>query len=142
MLCRCRGMQWDHTFDRCGERHQVFQARSTVVRRLEREGKKWLAPLKACFWCYNPQSLCGRADKERQVLKCRFRDIVLPTCYGMFVHTGSQQWFQSRFKLTFSTMDEYFEWLGKKAVFAGEETINAVCVTATGLADVIESSLA
>lgn len=141
MLCRCRGMQWDHTFDKCAERHQVFQARAAVLRRLEREGKRWLAPLKACFWCYNPQSLCGRADKERQVLKCRFRDIVLPTCYGMFVHAGSRQWFQSRFKLTFSSTDEYFEWLGKKAVFAGEETINAVCVTATGLKDVIESSL-
>jgi hypothetical protein len=77
MLCRCRGMQWDHTFDKCGERHQVLHARAAVLRRLDKEGKRWLAPLKACFWCYNPQSLCGRADKERQVLKCRFRDIVL-----------------------------------------------------------------
>jgi hypothetical protein len=39
----------------------------------------------ACFCCYMPQTICCEADPEaRQGEGCRYRDLILPLCFGAF----------------------------------------------------------
>jgi superfamily II DNA helicase RecQ len=63
-LCRATGQQWDHPFSSCDGRFDVFRQRDEARRRHQERGREWLQPYSACFWCWNPQSVCPRADPE------------------------------------------------------------------------------
>jgi superfamily II DNA helicase RecQ len=133
MLCRAAGEAWDHRFGLCQRRHEVFRARDRAKNAYRRRRRKWIQAYMACFWCYNPQAICQRADQEQEQAECRFSDIVLPLCYGIFQGVGSTKWLLERFGKDFEDIDDYMIWLGDSTTFGGEKAINAVKVAGTAL---------
>ncbi|HEY0934969.1 MAG TPA: DEAD/DEAH box helicase, partial [Trebonia sp.] len=89
LLCRGLGEPWDHGFTACHRRFDLFQARDRVKRRC---GGAWIAAFQACYWCYNPQSVCPRADPASGCQSCAYTDTVLPLCYGIFHGGGAEPW--------------------------------------------------
>lgn len=95
----------------------------------------------ACFMCYLPQTICPRADPEaraddssKKEKECRFRDMVMPLCYGAFFQKGPRARIKKHFPRTFSNVDEYMRWLGKATTFGDAPCAQVVCVAAVLLA--------
>jgi superfamily II DNA helicase RecQ len=89
LLCRGLDEPWDHAFTTCHRRFDFFQARDRVKRQCE---GAWIIAFQACYWCYNPQSVCPRADPANRCQSCVYTDIVLPLCYGVFHGGRAEQW--------------------------------------------------
>ncbi|KAK3684401.1 hypothetical protein LTR37_020307 [Vermiconidia calcicola] len=136
-FCRAAGQRWDHPFSSCDRRFDVFRQRDEARRRHKERGREWLQPYSACFWCWNPQSVCPRADFEanKQGQKCENGDVVLPLCYGMYERTGSYGWLQQCFGRDFENRESYLDWLGEASSFGGGKAIQSVRVAAEALRD-------
>ena len=98
----------------------------------------------ACWWCYQPQSVCRRADPEAAgagdgdgIAMCRYPDLVMPACFRLFYRVGRNQWLQKHFgeSVTFWHVEEYMAWLGTTASLGGSPCIQANRVTAALLAE-------
>jgi hypothetical protein len=89
----------------------------------------------ACWNCYQPQDICRAADPEHEETECRFPDMVMPLCYGVYKQVGGSDWLQKHFRRTFKTELEYMLWLGETASLQGNECIQANCVAALALAE-------
>jgi superfamily II DNA helicase RecQ len=137
LLCRAIGEGWDHDFKSCYRRADVFHERKQARIRHESKGRKWLQPYTACFWCLNPQSICHRASGEanEQDNRCREPDVVLPLCYGIFLHATGADWLSERFDRQFRDIESFFDWLGEECDFGGGRAIQAVRVAAEALID-------
>jgi len=137
LLCRATGERWDHDFKSCYRRADVFHERKQARIRHESKGRKWLQPYTACFWCLNPQSICHRASGEanEQDNRCREPDVVLPLCYGIFLHATGADWLSERFDRQFRDIESFFDWLGEECDFGGGRAIQAVRVAAEALID-------
>ena len=93
----------------------------------------------ACWRCYQPQLICRVADSSvPEETKCRFPDIVILLCYGIFYRAGRTQWFQKYFQRRFDTELEYILWLGETASLGGNKCIQANCVAAFVLAELLD----
>ena len=131
LLCRGLGERWDHLFDGCSRRFDFFEARDRARQKGQEKGG-WIRAYHACFWCLNPQSICGRADPESGVKSCRFHDMVLPLCYGQFHKPEGRQWLARQFdKRDFIDLDGFLSWCGQGTRFGGGKAIWAVRVAAT-----------
>ena len=99
LLCRAMEDRWDHAFGTCSRRADVIHARKQARTRHESQGRQWLQPYTACFWCFNPQSVCPRAsaDGDQASRRCEHPDVVLPLCYGIFSRASGTAWLLERF---------------------------------------------
>jgi hypothetical protein len=95
LLCRGLDEPWDHALTTCRQRFDFFQARDRVKRQCE---GAWIAAFQACYWCYNPQSVCPRADLASGCQSCVYADIIMPLCYGIFYGGGAEQWLLGQFQ--------------------------------------------
>ena len=115
----------------CWRRFEFFEARSRA--KSHGQGGLWIAPYHACYWCYNPQAVCKRADPESDLQSCVYADIVMPLCYGIFYGGGAQSWLQERFQRTFADIDDFLRWCGQGSTFGGGKAIWVVKVAAAAL---------
>ena len=88
LLCRGLDEPWDHALTTCRRRFDFFQARDRVKRQCE---GAWITAFQACYWCYNPQSVCPRADPASGCQSCVYADIIMPLCYSIFYGGGAEQ---------------------------------------------------
>ncbi|KAJ9130107.1 DEAD/DEAH box helicase [Pleurostoma richardsiae] len=143
LLCRVQGGRPfdDHRATSCSRRWSWIKAKTAVMRSCERDGRPWMADFAACFWCYLPQTICRRADPEAEEdgeeaeKECRFRDMVMPLCYGAFYRPGPRALVKERFRQSFRDIDDYMRWLGQSATLGGVPCVQAVCVAAVLLAE-------
>ena len=131
LLCRACDDGWDHAFSSCWRRFDLFEARNRV--KGQAAGGAWIAPYHACYWCYNPQAVCRRAEPGSDCTSCTYADIVMPLCYGIFHGSGGEEWLLEQFQQRFETIDEFLGWCGKATSFGGGKAIWAVRVTAAAL---------
>lgn len=144
LLCRVEGGRpFDHSATTCGRRWPWINAKKKVFQACTKEGKPWMEDYTACFRCYLPQTICSRADTEKEAedggmessLECRFRDSVLPLCYGAFFRAGPRALIKKHFPRTFANIDDYMRWLGTSATLGDMPCVQAVCVAAILLAE-------
>lgn len=131
VLCRARGDGWDHAFPACRQRFEFFEARRRAKE--EARGGLWIAPYHACYWCYNPQAVCPRADPDSGCQSCLYADVVMPLCYGVFDGAGAEQWLYEQFQQRFRDVDDFLAWCGQATSFGGGRAIWAVRVAAAAL---------
>ncbi|KAH8749802.1 hypothetical protein BGZ57DRAFT_968235 [Hyaloscypha finlandica] len=74
-------------------------------------------------------------DPEHEETECRFPDMVMPLCYGVWKRSGGIDWLQKYFRRTFKTELEYMLWLGETASLQGNKCIQANCVAALALTE-------
>ena len=143
LLCRIEGGRpFNHAAGTCSRRWPWINAKKKVLQACKKEGRPWLQDFTACFMCYLPQTICRRADPEAQdeegsdhgggngKQECRFRDMLLPLCYGAFWHTGPRALIKKHFPRSFRNSNEYIQWLGGLAMLGKVNCIQAVCVAA------------
>lgn len=128
VLCRAKDYAWDHVSTTCPHRQKVFQAQTDARRRSEANGRSWLNPFSACFWCLNPQSICHRAgsDSGQERHGCEFPDVVLPLCYEIFISLQRPLWIEEQCERSFNNEEEYLDWLGEQTEFGGGKAIQPV----------------
>ncbi|KAJ6438068.1 P-loop containing nucleoside triphosphate hydrolase protein [Purpureocillium lavendulum] len=134
LLCRGLGEPWDHTLDGCPWRFDYCKARDRARDRGRHEGGDWIAKFHACYWCYNPQTVCARAGSGGRAGRCSYGDIVMPLCYGLFRGPNGVSWVRELAGKTFKDVDDFLFWCGKATTFGGGKAIQAVCVAADALA--------
>lgn len=134
LFCRTVKHGWDHDFSACPRRFEVFEERKKARQRHEQQGRKWLQLYTSCFWCLNPQSICQRAELGgKGVGACEHRDIVLPLCFGLFESVEGADWLEEHCSRRFTTIQDYFDWLGEETRFGGVKTIQAVRIAGLAL---------
>ena len=131
LLCRALGDAWDHAFPACWRRSEFLAARNRA--RDAGHGKPWISPYHACYWCYNPQAICRRADPESGCQSCLYADIVMPLCYGTFCGSSAEEWLLERFEQRFRDVDDFLAWCGRATSFGGGKAIWGVRVAAAAL---------
>jgi len=131
VLCRALGTAWDHAFSTCWRRFEFLEARNRVKN--QGAGSRWITPYHACYWCYNPQAICQRADPESGSQSCDHTDIVMPLCYGIFHGSNSEAWLLEQFQQRFESIDRFLGWCGQATSFGGGKAIWGVRVAAAAL---------
>jgi hypothetical protein len=131
--CRVLGRRFDHAPQACSRRFRWIHAKKEALGTQQRAGKPWIQPYVACWKCYQPQDVCRAADPEHPEAGCRFPDMVMPLCYGVYQRPGAADWLRQRFQRSFPSELEYMLWLGTTASLAGTECIQATCVAAAAL---------
>ncbi|KAI6777557.1 uncharacterized protein J7T54_004107, partial [Emericellopsis cladophorae] len=138
LLCRIEGGRpFDHAAATCGRRWPWIRAKEKTIRACRDEGKPWMAKFTACFRCYMPQALCTMADPDARATQdsaneCRFRDIVMPLCYGAFFRAGPRALIKKHSPRAFRNIDDYMRWLGEPSELGG-----TLCVQAVRIADIL-----
>jgi hypothetical protein len=101
-----------HELRKCNSRlrHRFFAAKSKAINEGEESGNGWLAKLSCCFTCGLGQMIC---DKQGQK-GCRFRDIAMPGCWGVFQRAEWQQYLAGITKQRSPSEEKYMAWLGKE----------------------------
>lgn len=130
LYCRIGGRKFDHEVSTCQRRFHWINAKTQAYQTRKRENKEWIRRYLACWKCYQPQEICRVADTEHKESKCRFPDMVMPLCYGVFFRPGRDVWLLKHFRRKFENQLEYMLWLGDKATLEGNECIQANCVAA------------
>ncbi|PQE16365.1 telomere-associated recQ-like helicase protein [Rutstroemia sp. NJR-2017a BVV2] len=133
--CRIEGRRFDHPPRKCSRRFHWIRAKQEAYRTRDREGKAWIGRYVACWQCYQPQDICRVADPAHEETECRFPDMVMPLCYGVYCRPGGEAWLQKHFQRSFPGELEYMLWLGETASLGGNECIQANCVAALVLAE-------
>ena len=72
---------------------------------------------------------------EHEETGCRFPDMVMPLCYGVWKRPGGSSWLQKHFGQRFQTELEYMLWLRETASLKGNEYIQANYVVAFALSE-------
>lgn len=124
LYCRTMQRPFSHEAASCPRRHDWIRARDEA----RKSKKRWIAPYLVCYFCYQPQGVCNRADPEHEEDTCRFPDMVMPLCYGAIVRPGAKEWFRKHFQRGFDTRAQYMVWLGEAASLEGNACIQANCV--------------
>jgi hypothetical protein len=135
LYCRILSRKFDHAPGACSRRFHWIHAKNEAYQTRKREEKEWIQRYVACWNCYQPQDLCRAADPEHEETECRFPDMVMPLCYGVYRRPGGSDWLQKHFRRTFQTELEYMLWLGETASLKGNDCIQANCVAALALAE-------
>lgn len=112
-------------------------AASSKARQWQQDrGKQWLKPFTSCYWCFNPQTVCQRADEGTRGIKgrsCEDGDVVLPICYGIFNSVGGREWMREEFGREFANLEDFFDWPAEESHFGGGKAILAVRMAARAL---------
>lgn len=136
LYCRLLGRTFDHVPGACSRRFDWINAKNEALRTRKGEGKKWIRQYVACWKCYQPQEVCRAADPEHEeAAGCRFPDMVMPLCYGVYQRVGGRDWLRKHLQCAFQTELEYMLWLGETASLQGTACIQANRVAALALAE-------
>ncbi|KAL5344167.1 hypothetical protein ACLOAV_004652 [Pseudogymnoascus australis] len=135
LYCRVQGRKFDHSGSQCGRRFEWIKAKTEALEARKKEGKEWIERYLACWKCYQPQEICRVADPEHEESECRFPDMVMGLCYGVYKRTGGGGWLSKHFGVQFSTQVEYMVWLGSRGSLRGNECIQANCVADVALGE-------
>jgi Lhr-like helicase len=135
LYCRVEGRSFEHAAGKCSRRFHWINAKNEAYQTRKGEDKDWIERYVACWNCYQPQDICRAADPEHEETECRFPDMVMPICYGVYKQVGGPKWLQKYFQRTFKTELEYMLWLGETASLGGNECIQANCVAAAALGE-------
>lgn len=135
LYCRVSGRKFDHEAGRCPRRFHWINAKTQAYDSRKRENKEWIGRYLACWKCYQPQEICRVADTEHDESECRFPDMVMPLCYGVYFRPGRDAWLLKHFQRKFGNQLEYMLWLGEKASLKGNECIQANCVAAIAMGE-------
>ncbi|KAH9204429.1 hypothetical protein DL95DRAFT_496401 [Leptodontidium sp. 2 PMI_412] len=135
LYCRIEGRKFSHAPGKCSRRFRWIRAKQEAYRTRDREDKEWIGRYVACWQCYQPQDICRVADPEHEETECRFPDMVMPLCYGVYCRPGGEEWLRKHFQRSFQSELEYMLWLGETASLGGNECIQANCVAALALAE-------
>jgi hypothetical protein len=135
LYCRLLGRPFTHAPDTCPRRFDWIRAKNAAYQARKKEGKHWITRYVACWRCYQPQGLCRAADPEHADTVCRFPDLVMPLCYGVYQRPGGRDWLQKHFQRRFQTELAYMLWLGETASLQGNKCIQANCVAASALGE-------
>jgi len=133
--CRVLGRDNSHLPQACPRRFEWIRAKRQTLRACKQSHKAWIQPYIVCWQCYQPQEICRVADPEHEESQCRFPDLVLPLCYGVYKRPGAGPWLQQHFRRSFTTELEYMQWLGETASLRGTRCIQANCVAAAILGE-------
>jgi hypothetical protein len=131
LICRASRQEWDHEFSRCSQRSDFIR----VWEEVKASKANWIQAYHACFWCYNPQSICGRADPIQGHSQCRYPDIVLQLCFAVYKEGQGGDWIKSIAKREFTDVVEFLRWCGTKTTFGGGKAIWGVRVAAAALVE-------
>ncbi len=136
LYCRVVGRRFNHGPRQCSRRFDWIRAKDEAYQKRKGEGKEWIQRYVACWKCYQPQEICRVADPEvEEEVECRFPDMVMPACYGVYQRVGGRDWLQRQFGQRFKTEVEYMLWVGETASLEGNECIQGNCVAARALAE-------
>jgi hypothetical protein len=135
LLCRIESRPFNHLPNTCSRRFRWIRAKQEAYQTRRQANQEWIARYVACWQCYQPQDICRVADSATEETVCRFPDMVMPLCYGVYTRIGGKAWLQKHFQRTFSDELEYMLWLGKTASLGGNECIQANCVAALALSE-------
>ena len=135
LYCRILSRQFNHAPGACSRRFHWIRAKNEALQRQRQYKKEWIPRYVACWNCYQPQDLCRVADPEHEETTCRFPDMVMPLCYGVWKRVGSSDWLQKHFQRRFQGEVEYMAWLGETGSLAGNECIQANRVAALALGE-------
>jgi hypothetical protein len=135
LYCRVEGRRFRHLAGQCSRRFQWIHAKNEAYQTQKSRNKEWIQRYVACWDCYQPQDICRVADPEHEETECRFPDMVMPLCYGVYCRPGGAGWLEKHFQRQFATKGEYMLWLGETASLRGTECIQANCVAALALAE-------
>ena len=92
LYCRVEGCSFEHAACKCSRRFYCINAKNEAYQAQKREGKDWIERHVACWNCYQPQDICKAADPEHEETECRFSDMVMPICYGVYKRVGGPEW--------------------------------------------------
>jgi superfamily II DNA helicase RecQ len=135
LSCRIQSRKFNHAPQACSRRFDWIHAKNNAYQARKTEGKEWIQRYVVCWKCYQPQDICHAADPEHEEVECRFRDMIMPLCYGVYHRPGGQEWLQKHFRQAFKTELAYMLWLGETATLCGTQCIQANCVGAHALAE-------
>jgi Lhr-like helicase len=135
LLCRVQSRRFDHTPQSCPRRFHWIRAKEHAYQTRKKEKREWIARYIVCWNCYQPQEICRVADPEHEDTICRFPNMVMPLCYGVFHRPGRDVWLLKHFQHKSITEEEYMLWLGETASLNGNECIQANCVAAQALSE-------
>ena len=135
LYCRALGRRFEHPAHKCSQRFHWIHAKNEAYQTRKKEGRPWIQRYTACWKCYQPQDICHVADPEHEEVECRFPDMVMPLCYGVYHRQGGQEWLHKHFQWMFKTQAEYMLWLGETGSLWGNACIQANCVAAIALAE-------
>ena len=135
LYCRILDRRFNHSPGECSQRFESIRAKKVACRVQKDNGKGWMPSYIVCWKCYQPQSICRVADPEHSESTCRFPDMVIPLCYGVYKRVGGPEWVAKHFKRTFTTELEYMLWLGEISSLSGNECIQATRIAALAMAD-------
>lgn len=119
----------DHPFCECHRRSDLIHTQDKV--QLSRAS--WIPAYHACFWCYNPQSVCGRPDRKRGLSACEYPDIVLPLCFGIYKRGQGAAWLKRQAGREFRDEVDFIRWCGTGTTFGRGKAIWGVRLGAAAL---------
>jgi len=90
LYCRVEGRSFEHAARKCSRRFHWIQAKNEAHQTRKREGKDWIERYVACWHCYQPQDICRVADPEHEETECRYPNMVMPLCYGVWQRPGGR----------------------------------------------------
>ncbi|KAM6506320.1 hypothetical protein FSOLCH5_013308 [Fusarium solani] len=131
LYCRVECMPWEHRASSCSRRHDWIRAKKKALADCKGRKVEWMDRFSVCWRCYQPQEVCREADTAVQGAgECRYRDMIMPVCFGAFTRPDSGRWFEKHFGRSFKTVEEYMIWLGKAASLDGTRCVQANRVAA------------
>jgi hypothetical protein len=131
LYCRVECMPWEHRASSCSRRHDWIRAKKKALADCKGRKVEWMDRFSVCWRCYQPQEVCREADTAIQGAgECRYRDMIMPVCFGAFTRPDSGRWFEKNFGRSFKTVEEYMIWLGKAASLEGTRCVQANRVAA------------
>lgn len=135
LYCRVQERKFDHSESQCGRRFEWIKAKTEALEARKKEGRELIERYKAFWKCYQLQEVCRVADPEHEESECRFPDMVMGLCYGVYKRIGGEGWLRKHFGVQFLTQVEYMVWLGGRGLLGGNECIQANCVAAVALGE-------
>ena len=92
LYCRVEGRGFEHAARKCSRQFHWINTKNKAYQARKGEGKDWIERYVACWNCYQPQDICRAADPKHEETECRFPDIVIPICYGVYKRVGGPEW--------------------------------------------------
>lgn len=124
MICRTRGLEeWQHAFSQCRQAHKwrYIEAKRAV---LHRSRRRWVGRFDACFYCFQPQTVCDRVASGR----CRYEDLVMQAVFARFEVQGGGEWWMQRFGVGFEKVEDCLLWAGGSGRLGGTRCVQGVVV--------------
>jgi len=137
VLCRilAPGRSSEHAMDKCPREHKWTYIRSKkAVLERQQGAKGWLPEYAACYYCGQPQSICGQWEggKPRGGPRdCRYRDLAMPAMWALWIADGfGRKWASERIEVEVQDDLEMLIAGGRATEFGGVRCVLGVRVFA------------